>query len=142
LVTGFGLGNIEYMAKAASLPAATIGPCEAWNSGRAVKLAGDRVYPDWTITVYQNNDADVYRQFQEWQEDTLSHVGNTGPGSHGAYKRDGSVMQLTRNGGTVAQFNLVGAMPTELGALELASDSNDTPAEFTVTLSYDYFVMG
>lgn len=140
-IMGFGVpSSLTYMAKAASLPAATLGVTEAWYAGRAVKLAGDRVYPDWTLTVYQSVDSDVYDSFQRWQEDTLSHIPNVGSNYHETYKRDGEVYLLDRQGLYVSKYSLHGAVITELGAIELASDTNDTPAEFTVTLAYDYFL--
>lgn len=141
IVSGFGLSayQLPYMAKGAQLPSASIGSAEAFYAGRSVKLAGDRIYPDWTITIYQDIESAIYNDFQEWQEQTLSHVPNIGSNEHVTYKRDGYVAQLDRSGGIVVAFKLIGAIPTELTGIDLAADSNDTPAEFTVTLAYDYF---
>ena len=142
VVRGFGLpAELEFHARSASLPSATIGVAEAWHGGRATKLGGDRVYPDWTITVYQSHQASIYREFELWQELVLLHEQNVGSPNKADYKRDGQVWQLGRDDSLIVGFNIVGAVPIELGALELAADSNDTPAEFTVTLAYDYFVM-
>lgn len=142
-IWGFDLlGNasqaIPYMAKGGSLPSATLSPAEAWYAGRAVKLAGDRQYPDWNLTVYQDIHSEVYDAFQLWQETTLEHEDNVGSNFHGTYKRDGFVAQLDRSGGFIAGYRIVGAILTELGAIELAADSNDVPAEFPITLAYDY----
>jgi len=140
-VSGFGLGGqLQFLAKGASLPSATLSPAEAWYAGRSVKLAGDRQYPDWTVTMYQDIDAILYQNFQLWQQETLDHVSNLGWNSWADYKRDGQVVQYDREGFAIVGFTLIGAIPTELGALDLASDSNDTPSEFPVTLAFDYFI--
>jgi hypothetical protein len=132
-------GDISFLAKAASLPAATLGIMPVPFQGREIKLAGDRVYDDWDITVYQTNDADVRKRIDEWMVTALSHESNIGALAHTQYKEDLTVRQLDRAGSPIITYKLIGCMPTNLGPLDLAWDSNDTPAEFTVTIAYDYY---
>lgn len=139
-VLGNILGNdINFLAKGASLPGATLGVMEVPFQGRMIKLAGDRVYDDWDITVYQATDADVRTRIDQWMRTALDHESNIGALAHQQYKEDLVVRQLDRAGAPIMTYKLIGCMPTVLGPLEMAWDSNDTPAEFTLTVSYDYY---
>lgn len=141
-VQGNILGNdISFLAKGASLPGATLGVMEVPYQGRMVKLAGDRTYDDWDITVYQANDGDIRRRIDDWMSKALTHESNIGALAHAQYKEDLTVRQLDRAGGTIIRFKMIGCVPTVIGPLDLAWDTNDTPAEFTLTLAYDYYEM-
>lgn len=132
-------GDISFLAKGASLPGATLGIMEVPYQGRMIKLAGDRVYDDWDITVYMANDADIRTRIDEWMATALGHETNIGALAHQQYKEDLTVKQLDRAGSPIMTYKMIGCMPTVLGPLELAWDTNDTPAEFTLTLAYDYY---
>jgi hypothetical protein len=135
-VLGTGL---RFLAKAASLPGATLGVMETPYMGRMVKIAGDRVYADWDVTVYQDDRGTVRKAVEEWQKVALSHEQNIGAAAHLQYKEDVTVRQLNRQDSVIQEYKLIGCFPTEIGLLDMAWDSNDTPAEFTITLAYDYY---
>lgn len=132
-------GDISFLAKGASLPSATLGVMEVPYMGRMVKYAGDRTYDDWDITVYQANDGDIRKRIDDWMVRALGHETNIGALVAAQYKEDLTVRQLDRQGAPVTTYKLIGCVPILLGPLELAWDTNDTPAEFTVTLAYDYY---
>ena len=48
--------NIEFLCKAASIPAAVIGEVPVNFRGSILKLAGDRTFENWSVTII--NDAD------------------------------------------------------------------------------------
>jgi hypothetical protein len=135
-VLGTGL---RFLAKAASLHGATLGVMETPYMGRMVKIAGDRVYADWDVTVYQDDRGTVRKAVEEWQKVALSHEQNIGAAAHLQYKEDVTVRQLNRQDSVIQEYKLIGCFPTEIGLLDMAWDSNDTPAEFTITLAYDYY---
>lgn len=132
-------GDISFLAKATSLPAGTLGIMDVPFQGRIIKLAGDRVYDDWDITIYQTTDADVRKRIDEWMVTALGHESNIGALAHTQYKEDLTVKQLDRAGATVMSYKLIGCFPTLLGPLDLDWSTNDQPAEFTVTIAYDYY---
>ena len=45
------LDNARFLVKAANLPASTIAPIDIPFRGRILKIAGDRTFETWTITV-------------------------------------------------------------------------------------------
>jgi hypothetical protein len=59
-----------------------------------------------------------------------------------AYKEDAQVHQMGKTGGIIRTYNFVGLWPSEIGAIELAWDTNDAVEEYTVTLQYDYWTVG
>ena len=46
----------RFLVKAAALPASTIAPVEIPFRGRILKVAGDRTFETWTITVINDTD--------------------------------------------------------------------------------------
>ena len=138
--SGFGMPEqLDFMAKAAQLPATTLGMIEVPYMGRKIKVAGDRTYEDFTITIFNNKDWVLRDEFENWVKQINDPVLNTGVGAHADYKRDGKIDQLDMNGDVLASYNIVGAFPTSIAAIELAFDTNDTVEEFVVTLTFDYF---
>ena len=49
------------------------------------------------------------------------------------------VEQLNKAGDTIKTYNFVGAFPTNVSAIELAYDANDTIEEFTVEFQIQYW---
>lgn len=142
LVTGgapFLPPDTRFLAKGSSLPSATLGAMDVNYMGRAIKYAGDRVYDDWEITCYQDNTANLRRAIDGWMQSALSHRENQGALSWTEYKADLTVVQLDRRDNPIMEYRLIGCVPISLGALELAWETNDTPAEFPVTFAYDYY---
>ena len=43
--------NLRFMCKAANLPASNVAPVEVPFRGRILKVAGDRTFDPWTITI-------------------------------------------------------------------------------------------
>jgi hypothetical protein len=50
------LQKSRFLVKAAALPASTIAPVEIPFRGRILKVAGDRTFETWTITVINDTD--------------------------------------------------------------------------------------
>lgn len=139
-VRGFGLGrNLEFLAKASSIPASTLGSIEVPYMGRKIKIAGDREYAEWTMTIYNDQDFDLRNQLEDWQAIINEPVSNVGVNEVEAYKREGEVIQFGRNEDVIARYTIIGAFPTEIGEIELDWEQNDTVEEFSVTFMYDYF---
>lgn len=139
-VSGFGMPeNLDFMCKAANLPTTTLGVIEIPYMGRKIKVAGDRTYEEWSITIFNNKDWVLRDAFENWVKEINDPILNVGSGAHADYKRDGKVDQLDMNGDVLASYNFIGAFPLTIGAIELAFDSNDTVEEFEVTLAFDYF---
>jgi hypothetical protein len=133
--------NLEFYCKAAQIPGATVNPMEVPYMGRTLKYAGDRVYDDWEITVFADSAGDIRRAFEDWHTSSMTHESNLGA-DLADYANDLRVQMLNRQDVPILDFTIVGCWPTVLGTIDLDWSSNDTPAEFTVTLAYDEYQIG
>jgi hypothetical protein len=139
-------GNIvtsAFMIKAASLPASVIGPIEVPFRGRKLKIAGDRTFENWTITVINDNGMEVRNAFEEWMNLVNAHTENIsyyGGGNNAlSYMQNMVVHQLSRQENITKSYKIVNAFPVNIQAIDLSYDDVDKVEEFTVELAYQYW---
>ena len=58
----------QFMVKAASFPASTIGVVEVPFRGRQLKIAGDRTYEPWSVTVLNDEGFTIRQQMETWAQ--------------------------------------------------------------------------
>ena len=135
-------GDVEFtsfMVKGAGLPASTVATIEVPFRGRQLKIAGDRTFEPWTITVLNDNEMKVRNAMETWMNGINEHVNNTGLVNPTDYQADMIVEQLDRNGDITKTYTLRGAFPTNISQIDLSYDTNDAIEEFTVELQYQYW---
>lgn len=136
----------SFMVRSAQLPASNLGIVEVPFRGRTIKLPGDRSFDDWTITVIMDN-FELREKFERWSDNINSMQNNRSigftqfddPDSQG-YLRDWTVTALGRNGEKLKSYQIVGCFPSAIGAVDLSADATTTIGEFTVTLTYQYWL--
>ena len=135
---------INILVKAAQVPAFTIGTIEVpYKAGRRIKLPGDRIFADWTITIINDEKHVARRAFTAWIN--LISRGNYDAANKSIAKKyytDLTVSQLKGNNLDQRMYKLFGAFPTDVSAVDLSMDSTDTLSEFTVNFQYQYLVAG
>ena len=139
------------LCKSAALPGSNLGVIEVPFRGRTVKIAGDRTFDTWTATFFADRNMEIRAIFEDWANSINSHEGNTAPrflpgnGSDG-YMADLYVSQLEKDdsdgGSVIRTYKLHHCFPTNVSAIDLAYDSNDQIAEFTVEWQYSFFTAG
>ena len=60
------LSKARFLVKAAALPSSTVAPIEIPFRGRILKIAGDRTFETWTITVINDTDFLIRSAFEKW----------------------------------------------------------------------------
>ena len=60
------LQKARFLVKAAALPASNIAPIEIPFRGRILKIAGDRTFETWTITVLNDTAFVIRSDFEKW----------------------------------------------------------------------------
>jgi len=139
---GFANGDAEltsFLVEAASLPGSTFGSIVVPFRGRQLKMAGDRVFAEWTTTIINDTDFAVRDAIERWMNGINAHSANTGLTSPIAYEADLKVDQLDRNGATIKSYTLRGVFPTTIAPIELTYDEATAIEEFAVTFAYQYF---
>jgi len=132
-----GVSDLQFLGKGAQLPGSTIGVMDVPYQGRVIKMPGDRIFNDWTVTIYNDVKMEARQDLETWMELLNGNESNIGS----TVKREAQVEQLGRDGSVIATFKLHGVIPLDISAVELAFDSNDTPSEFTATFAYDWHEM-
>jgi hypothetical protein len=134
--------NVElasYMCKATSMPASQIAAIEVPFRGRQLKIAGDRTFDPWSVTVINDTDFNVRNSFEQWMNGINQHKQNTGLTQPSSYMADMIVEQLDKDGTTKKTYNIRGVFPTNLGAIELSYDSENAIEEFEVEMQIQYW---
>ena len=66
---GFTLTQDEsLLIKTAAMPSASLGTVTVPFKGREVKRAGDRTFPDWTVSVLCDEENAIHEKFIEWSQ--------------------------------------------------------------------------
>lgn len=129
----------SFMCKASQLPASTAPAIDVPFRGRVLKIAGDRTFEDWQITVVNDTGFEVRDAMERWMNGINGHSSNTGITSPTLYQADMVVEQLDKDGSVLKTYNFRGAFPIGVGSIELAYDSNDQIEEFTVDFAIQYW---
>ena len=140
----------RFMVKAANLPASNISPINIPFRGRNLKVAGDRTFDPWTITIINDVDFGIRTAFERWMNLINKHEDNAGLTDPTSYQKDLYVKQLGRaevQGATptsdarvpvLKQYKFLGTFPTNVSDIALSYDSSDTIEEFSVTLEVQW----
>ena len=141
----------RFLIKAAALPASTLGIIDVPFRGRNLKIAGDRTFDPWTITVINERDFKIRTAFERWMNLINKHEDNAGLINPIDYQQDAVVKQLGRAGlsgnkpesakdlPVLKQYKFYGVFPTAISDIALSYDSSDTIEEFTVDLQVQWW---
>jgi hypothetical protein len=149
----------RFMIKTANLPASNVGVIEVPFRGRALKIAGDRTFDVWTVTIINDVDFSIRTAFEKWMNAINKHDDNSGLINPAQYQRDAIVKQFGRSSVSSANSNVTnpnitqpgdaipvlkaykfyGIFPTAVSAIDLSYDSTDTIEEFTVDLQVQWW---
>jgi len=129
----------SFLCKTAQLPGSTFGVIDVPFRGRILKMAGDKTFDTWTVTIINDTDFAVRNAIERWSNGINNHRANTGLTSPIQYEADLKVEQLDRNGDSIKSYTFRGAFPSEIGPIEVSYDTTDTIEEFDITFTYQYF---
>jgi hypothetical protein len=132
------LNKARFLVKAANLPASNIAPIEVPFRGRTLKIAGDRTFETWTITIINDTDFSIRSAFEKWMNTVNRVSDNTGTTDPADYQADAYVYQLDRNGGTLRKYHFYDVFPTQVSPIELSYDAQGIQ-EFTVELQVQWW---
>ena len=131
------LDKSRFMVKGARLPASNIAQIEVPFRGRVLKIAGDRTFDSWTVTVINDTDFSIRSAFENWMNTINKLNDNTGLVNPADYQSDAFVFQLDRDGQTLRKCRFYDTFPTQVGPIELSYDAQGIQ-EFTVELQVQY----
>lgn len=148
LANVFPTQQMALQCKASSLPGSTLGIVEVPYFGRKIKVAGDRTFDDWTVTVINDEDFNIRNAFEYWsnamdQYTTNAEAKRVNGASENPYSyvTDIQVKQYGKQGEVIKTYVLRNAFPNMVGQIDVSWENNDQIEEFDVTFSLDYFVV-
>ena len=141
------------MIKGAQLPASNIAEVVVPFRGRQLKVAGDRRFDPWTITVINDGDFKLREAFERWANFIIKVSDGSGTINPTDYFADWVVNQLGRaetelntrgdqSGATLPvlrRYKMHGCWPSLVSPIELSYDTADTVEEFQVTLQVQWW---
>ena len=141
LTTDQVASKLPFLVKAAALPASNITPVEVPFRGRVLKIAGERTFDSWTVTVLNDADFRIRTVLEEWMNGISRLTNGSGEVDPSDYTADANVDQLSRNGDVLRRYNMVGMFPTNVSEIPLSMDTTDTVEEFTVEFQVLYWTI-
>ena len=136
---GGEIEDLAFLCRATVIPSMTVGNINVPFRGRQIKIAGDRTFEDWTVTVLNDTDFKLRYAFERWQNGINNMTDNEGLTNPVDYQVDAFVDHLDRNGNTIKSYTLRGLYPTIVSAIDLNYETNDVLEEFQTTFAYQYF---
>jgi hypothetical protein len=133
------LNEARFLVKAAALPASNITPIDVPFRGRILKVAGDRTFDTWTITVINDTDFGIRSAFEKWMNIINKMDNATGLTNPVDYHKDAVVHQLDRDGSVLRSYKFWDIFPTNISAIDVSYETGDTIEEFTVELQVHWW---
>jgi hypothetical protein len=132
----------SFMIQASSLPGSTISPIEVGYWGRKIKVAGDRTFEDWSVTVMNDEDFKIRHALELWHNKINSLGGNrntTLSSSPSTYKSQAEISQYAKTGDIVRTYTFYGLFPTQISPIEVNWDDTNRIETFQTNFAYDWF---
>ena len=125
------LDKIRFLIKTAALPASTVGLVNVPFRGRILKLAGDRTFESWTVTVINDTDFSIRSALENWVNSINRVSDATGATDPALYQADAFVYQLDHDGSTLRAYHMYDIFPTNIAQIGLSYETTDAIEEFT-----------
>ena len=147
---GYDSDTFSVLCKAAQLPASNVASIDVPFRGRIFKVAGDRTFDTWTVTVINDNDFTIRTSMEGWMQQIAQYADGSGLLNPADYQVDAVVKQFRRAPSdtaavsgdgleTAKKYRFYGLFPTNIAAIDLSYDTADTIEEFTVEFQVQYW---
>ena len=104
-----------------------------------MKVSGDRTFEDWSVTVTNDVSFGLRKGFEKWSEVIQNMNFALGANELNDYFASAVVRQLDRDGNQLRAYRFEGIWPTEVAAIGLDFDTQDSVEEFGVTFKVQYW---
>jgi hypothetical protein len=132
-------GGYHTLVTGAALPASNVNPTILQYRGRELKLAGERTFDPWTMTIVNDTGFSLRNAFEDWMELMNNKVDNGGETIPSNYLQAIYVTHLDRNDSKIAEYRLDNAFPINMSEIALQYAQNDVIEEYTVTVQYSHY---
>lgn len=129
------------LVSGAAIPASTVNPAIIQYRGREIKLAGERIFDPWTVTIINDTNQSLRRPFEQWLDSMNQKDDNRGNLNPVDYFQDIEIEHLDRNDAVLpgGKYILYDAFPINMSEIALQYAQNDIIEEYTVTFQYQTY---
>tara|TARA_Y100001970_G_C14160695_1_gene818371 strand:- start:778 stop:1404 length:627 start_codon:yes stop_codon:yes gene_type:complete len=146
--------KLRFLVKGANLPASIVTPIAVPFRGRELKIAGERSFDTWTVTVINDSNFSIRDAMEKWMNIINKTSDNSGVVDPTVYQQEAYVYQLGRApilGPTTApatsaetvpilrSYHMHGVFPTNVSSIDLSYDSNNVIEEFSVEFQVQWW---
>ena len=135
----------KFMCVATSLPSSTIQPIEVPYRGRMIKLAGERVFQNWSVRILNDGNFIIRGALERWSKTILEHASTAGTVRPTEYAVDLEVKQLGRSQAAGAEelvlrhYVFHNCWPVNISEIQLDFGNMNAIEDFNVEFSVDYW---
>jgi hypothetical protein len=128
--------------KAGSLPESSVSVIEVGYFGRRIKVAGERTFQDWQVTIINEENFVMRAMLESWSNAINRLEANVRDPNFDdeGYKANITIRQFAKDGTEIRDYTLIGAWPSMISAIALDWDQGNAIEYFTVTWAYDYWL--
>jgi hypothetical protein len=152
--------TFNFLCKAAALPASNVNFIPVPFRGRIMKVAGDRTFDPWRVTIINDEDFQLRTAFELWMNSISRMDTATGFTSPNAYMTDAYVYQLGRGAETrkfseresgavdgsrippLKTYKFYDIFPTNVSEIALSYESADQVEQFDVEFQVQWWSAG
>ena len=141
--------KVNFLCKAAEIPASNLGNIPVPYRGRVLPVAGDRTFDPWTVTIINDTDFLIRDAMERWSNsinDLQTAQGTVNPED---YQTSAVVRQLGRGAGgpgdsepQLRRYFFEGIYPNTISSIPLDFGATDQIQEFQVTFNYLFYEVG
>ena len=131
--------RIEFMCKSAAIPGSALPPIEVPFRGHKLKVAGDRTFEDWTVSIINDVNFTTRTAVEQWMESIQELDSGVGATDLDYLVSRATVSQLNRDDSILATYELYNMYPSTLNQIDLSFDTADEIQTFDVTFSYSHW---
>jgi hypothetical protein len=128
----------SFMCESGQLPASTVNTIEIPFRGRQLKIAGDRVFEPWTVSVINDTGFKIRDEMERWMNAIANHADAGGTQNPELYFADLKVEQFDRDERVIKTYTFKDAWPSNVSAIEL-SYADAEVERFTIEWQYQYW---
>ena len=138
MFTGITKTDLTYHVKASVLPESTFEDASIPYPGYVFKMATQRSYADWTVSLIVDRDTKIIDLFQAWHNLIYNpETHSYSPPS--TYMRNQTLIMLDNDMNAVAEYQLRGAWPRSIGNVGFDYASTEI-ATVDITFAYQYYI--
>ena len=138
--------KVNFLCKAAEIPASNLGNIPVPYRGRVLPVAGDRTFDPWTVTIINDTDFLIRDAMERWSNSINDLQTAQGLVDPSAYQTRANVRQLGRSGDgpgkkepVLRTYLFEGIYPNVVSSIPLDFGATDQIQEFQTTFNYLFY---